>query len=200
RGAAVLVIAHFGAVKIEVSVWLVADLTGERDDRRNLPIKTSTSPNLGVRDYCVVEARDAVSISKLIVHTESRVPDGCPCIKRYIPGEFVLQARRWQDSIQQPLWPYFPANTCGRNHRVRSFHIDAYAKDKLQVRAVNVRAADDKRHIEIIPKQMTETGIVQARLSFRSDENGIGQLRIESDNRAEGLQCIGQGGALWQAK
>src|SRR4030095_3736656 len=124
--------------------------------RRNLPIKTSTSPNLAVRDNCVVEARDAVRISKLIVHTVCRVPHGCPCIKRYITGEFVLQTRRWEDSIQQPLWPYFPANTCGRNHRVLPFHISAHAEDKLQVRTENVRAADDKRHIEIIPKQMTQ--------------------------------------------
>jgi MFS family permease len=94
RSAAVLVIAHFGTVEIKISVWLVADLTGERDDRRDLPIKTSTSPNLAVRDNCVVQAWNAVSISKPIVHTESRVPNDCPCIQRYIPGEFVLQARR----------------------------------------------------------------------------------------------------------
>ena len=66
------------------------------------------------------------------------------------------ETRCWQDGIQQPLWPYFPANTYGRNHRVLSFHIDAHAEDKLQVRTENVRAADDKRHVEIIPKQMTE--------------------------------------------
>ena len=149
-------IAHFSAIEIEVPVWLVADLTAERDDRRNLPIKSSTSPDLAVCYHCVVEARDAVRISKVIVHTEGCLPHGCPCIKRYIPGEFVLQTRRWEDSIQQPLWPYFPAKTCGRNHRVVPFHINAHAEDKLKVRTENVRTADDERHVEIIPKQMTE--------------------------------------------
>src|SRR5882724_9308249 len=95
-------------------------------------------------------------VAKGVVGPESRLRDGSSRIKRYIAGKFVLQTRRWQDGIQQPLWPYFPANTCGRNHWVIPFHIDAQAEDKLQVRTENVRAADDKRHIEIIPKQMTQ--------------------------------------------
>src|SRR5215469_5226046 len=105
RRAAVLVIAHLSAVEIEVSIGLIANLAGERDDRRNLPVKTSACPNLAVGNNCLVEARDAVSISKLIVYTEGRVPHGCPYINRYISGEFVLQTRRWQDGIEQPLWP-----------------------------------------------------------------------------------------------
>src|ERR1051326_9220190 len=49
RGAAVLVIAHFGPVEIKISVWLVADLTRECDDRRNLPIKTCTRDRKSTR-------------------------------------------------------------------------------------------------------------------------------------------------------
>ncbi len=80
--AADLVIAHFSAVEIEIPVWLVADLTCERHDRRNLPVKTRTGPNFTVGDDCVVEAWNSMRIPKLIVHTEGSVPHCCSCIER----------------------------------------------------------------------------------------------------------------------
>ncbi|PYI70097.1 MAG: hypothetical protein DMF08_12360 [Verrucomicrobia bacterium] len=124
-------VAYVSAIKIKLTVGLIADFTGKRDDRRNLPVETGAGSNFAVGDNCVIKARDAVRISKLIVHPEGCVPHSCSCIKRYITGHLVLQTRRWQDGIKQPLWPYFPANTCGRNHRVLPLHIDAHAKDKL---------------------------------------------------------------------
>ena len=87
RGAAVLVIAHFSTVEIEVPVWLVADLTGERHDRRNLPVKTGASSNLAVRYDCVVEPRHSMRVAKLVVGPESRLRDGCSRIERYIAGQ-----------------------------------------------------------------------------------------------------------------
>ena len=60
-------VAHFSAVEIEIPVWLVADLTRERHNRRNLPVKTGAGSNLAVRHDCVVEARNAMRVSKLIV-------------------------------------------------------------------------------------------------------------------------------------
>src|SRR5262249_22189124 len=116
------------------------------------------------------------------------------CIKRYITDYVILQARSWQNSIQQPLWRYFPAETCGRKHRILPFYIDAHAEDKLQIGTVNISAADEEGHVEIVPKQMTQSRIVQARLSLRSNNNRVGKLHIEANNRAEGLQCVRQRG------
>src|SRR5205814_5566502 len=60
-----------------------------------------------------------------------------------------------------------PIYAHGRKNRIFSFHIDAYAENELQIRAVNVRPADEERHVEIIPKQMAESRIVEARLRKR---------------------------------
>jgi len=58
-----------------------------------------------------------------------------------------------------------------------------------------LRPADEERHVEIIQNKW-RVRIVEARLSFGSDDNRIGKLPFESDDRAEGLQVIGQGGAF----
>ena len=39
-------------------------------------------------------------VAKLVVGPESGLRDCCSRIKRYIPGKFVLQTRRWQDGIK----------------------------------------------------------------------------------------------------
>src|SRR5207247_7128409 len=122
---------------------------------------------------------NAMRNSKLIVHTESGIPDGCSCIQRYIASQFVLQARRRQNGVKQPLRRNFPAHAYGRKDRIFSFHIDAYSENELQIRAVNVRPADEERHVEIIPKQMAESRNVVARLSFPSEDNRIGTLHVK---------------------
>ena len=88
--AAILVIAYVSAIEIKLSVRLIADLTGEADNRRNLPIKTSPSPNLAVRYDCVVELRHSVRVAKLIIGPESGLCERGSRIQRYIPAEFVL--------------------------------------------------------------------------------------------------------------
>src|SRR5215470_8307829 len=150
-------IADISPIEVKLSVGLVADLTGKGDDRRNLPVKTGSGSNLAIRYHCMVELGHTVRVAKCIVGSEGGFRDSGPGIKRHITVELVLQARRWHHSIQQPLWPQFPANTCGGNHWVFPLDIDTYSKDKLHVRTENVGATDDKRHVEIVPKQMTET-------------------------------------------
>ena len=81
RGAAVLVVAHFSAVEIEIPVWLIANLTSERHNRRNLPVKTGAGSNLAVRYHCMVEARNSMRVAKRVVGPESRLGDGCSRIE-----------------------------------------------------------------------------------------------------------------------
>ena len=81
RRAAVLVIAHFSTIEIEIPVWLVTNLTGERHNRRNLPVKAGSGPNLAVRHHCMVEAWNPMRIAKRVVGSESRLGDGCSCIE-----------------------------------------------------------------------------------------------------------------------
>src|SRR5262245_9101915 len=200
RSASILVVADVSAVKIKLSVRLVTGLGGERYDRRNLPVKTSTGSNIAICYHRMVELRHSVRVPECVVSSEGCFRNGGACVKRQIAAEFVLHPRCGHDSIQQPLWSQLPAKSCGRNHRVLPFDVDAHPEDKLHVRTENVRTADNKRHIEIIPKQMTKARIVEARLRFRPNENGIGQLRIESDDCAEGLQRIRQGGVIGKAK
>ncbi len=144
RRAAVLVVSHFCAIKIEVPVWLIPNLSCKRHHRRDLPIKPRAGSDLTIRDNSVVETWNSMRNSKLIVHTESGIPDGCSCIQRYIASQFVLQARRRQNGVKQPLRRNFPAHAYGRKDRIFSFHIDAYAQNELQIRAVNVRPADEE--------------------------------------------------------
>src|SRR5437879_12680987 len=94
-----LVVTHFRAVEIKLSIGLIADLARERHDRRNLPIESRARANLSVGDHCVVETRNSMRNSKLIVHTESGIPGGCSCLERYIMSQFELQARGWQKAV-----------------------------------------------------------------------------------------------------
>src|SRR5438093_10808704 len=145
RRADALVVTHFRSVEIKLSIGLIADLARERHDRRNLPIESSARANLSVGDHCVVQTRNSMRNSKLIVHTESGIPDGCSCIQRHIASQFVLQARRWQNGVKQPLRRNFPAHAYGRKDRIFSFQIDPYAENELQVRAVKVSPDNDER-------------------------------------------------------
>src|SRR5262249_28362431 len=113
-------------------------------------------PNLAVRHHCVVELRHSMRVAKRVVGAERCLRKRGTCIQRYITIELILQARRRHNGIKQPLWPQFPAKTCGRNDWILSFHVDAHAEDELHVRTENVRASDNERHVEIIPKQMTQ--------------------------------------------
>jgi hypothetical protein len=74
-----------------------------------------------------------MGISKLIVYTEGRVPDGCSCIKRYIRGSFILQTRSWQDSIQQPLRPIFQRTPAAGSTGILPFYIDAHARTSCRL-------------------------------------------------------------------
>ena len=64
RGAAVLMVAHLGAIEIEVSVRLVADFAGERDNVGNLPVESRSGSHFAVGQDCVVEPRDSVRVPK----------------------------------------------------------------------------------------------------------------------------------------
>src|SRR5437764_10823676 len=137
RRPAVLVVSHFCAIKIEVPVWLIPNLSCKRHHRRDLPIKPRAGSDLTIRDNSVVETWNSMRNSKLIVHTESGIPDGCSCVQQYIASQFVLQARRRQNGVKQPLRRNFSAHAYGRNVRIFSFHIVAYYQNKQTIRDVH---------------------------------------------------------------
>src|SRR5438093_1768846 len=145
RRAAVLVVSHFCAIKIEVPVWLIPNLSCKRHHRRDLPIKPRAGSDLTIRDNSVVETWNSMRNSKLIFHTESGIPDSCSCIQRYISSQFVLQTRRWQNRVKQPWRRNSTAHAYGRKDRIFSFQIDPYAENELQVRAVKVSPDNDER-------------------------------------------------------
>ena len=49
-------VANVGTIKVEFSVGLVSDLTGQRHNRRNFPIDPRASSHFGVGNYGVIES------------------------------------------------------------------------------------------------------------------------------------------------
>src|SRR5262245_48551334 len=84
RRAAILVVADVSAVEIELSVGLIAGLSSERDDPRNLPVKTSTGPNVAVCYHRMVELGHSMRVAECIVGSEGCFCDSRACIKRHI--------------------------------------------------------------------------------------------------------------------
>ena len=64
----------------------------------------------------------------------------------------------------------FPANTAAGEDRIFSFHINADADDKLEIRIVNVGAADFEGHIKIV-RSRPESFAVNTGRTFQSNEN-----------------------------
>ena len=86
-----------------------------------------------------------MGIAKIVIHAEICLRNGRPSIERQISAHFILQTRRWQDRIKQPLRGNFPANSRGREDRVSSFDVNTNAEDELQIRAEDICPADEKR-------------------------------------------------------
>ena len=68
RGAAVLVVAHLSAIKIKISVGLIADFSSECHISRNLPVESSAGPNLAVCQDRVVKLRDPICVPKIVIY------------------------------------------------------------------------------------------------------------------------------------
>src|SRR5437899_3306630 len=62
---------------------------------------------------------------------------------------FVFEARCGHNGIEHPLRLKFPADTAARNDGILSFHVNADANYELQIRIINIGAADLERHVEI---------------------------------------------------
>ena len=69
RGATVLVVAHVGAIEIEVSVRLVADFAGGRDNWGNLPVQSHPRPYFAIGEDRVIEPRDSVRVPEVVIGT-----------------------------------------------------------------------------------------------------------------------------------
>src|SRR5438552_7143014 len=109
-------------------------------------------------------------VSETVGHAEIGLLHICANIERYSSIELVLQTWGRQHGIEHPLGRHFPANSGSGNDRILSFDIDTNTEDDLQIGAVNVGAADNKRKIEIVG-QMAESRIIHTRLRLDSDQD-----------------------------
>ena len=66
RGATVLVVAHVGAIEIEVSVRLVAGFAGGRDNWGNLPVQSHPRSHFAIGEDRVIEPRDSVRVPEVV--------------------------------------------------------------------------------------------------------------------------------------
>src|SRR5581483_4790616 len=95
----------------------------------------------------------------MFVHAKSAVFDIPAEKERQVFAPFVFEARAGKDEIEHPLLGKFPAHADGGNHWPLTIDVDAEAEDPLQVRACNVRATDDDRHIKVIAANIMKVAI-----------------------------------------
>src|SRR5919198_6538406 len=136
-------VAHLRAIKIEISIRLITDLASKRHNWRNFPVEASASPNLAIRQNRVVELRDPIRGSEIVIYTVTGLLQIRPQVKGHVLVHLELEARCWQDGVQQPLRGDFPAKSGGGNNRVFSLDIDAHAQYELQVGTVNISAPNE---------------------------------------------------------
>ena len=84
----------------------------------------------------------------------------------------------------------FPADADRGDDGIFAFHVDADADDILKVGTVNVGAADEKRHTEVIRSEIGRP--IKARLRLEPDQDRIRKLRIQAKDQGAGLEGIGQ--------
>jgi hypothetical protein len=134
------VVTHLSAIKIKISIRLIADLASERHNWRNLPVETSAGPNLAVRQDRMVESRDSICVPEIVIYTVTGLLHVRPYIKGHLLAHLKLETGRWHHRIKKPLRCNLPTNPGGRDNRVFPLHIDANPENKLQIRTVNVSA------------------------------------------------------------
>src|SRR5690349_18480226 len=116
--------------------------------------------------------------TEVVIYAEISLLDRCSCIERQTAAHFILQTRCRQDRVEQPLRCNSPPDSSGRDHWISAFDVNANPENELQIRAVNVCAANQKRQIEIVPIQMAQSRIIQPWLALRSDDDGIRELHV----------------------
>src|ERR1044072_2742371 len=166
RGAAVLMVAHVGAIKVEISVWLIADLACGRYDRGNLPVHSRAGSHFAISQDTVIEPLDSMCVSEIVRYTVTGLLDIRPYVKRHVLAHLILETRSGQHGIEKPLRCDFPPEPGGRKNWVFTFDIDTDAKDELQIRTVNVGTANEEWAIEIVVPQICKLSIVHTGLTF----------------------------------
>src|SRR5256714_3322138 len=191
--AAILVVANLGAVEIEIPERNVSALERELGCGGQLPFQASTEPRFFVTNRGVIERRVAAEGPEVFfppVAGQAQIRAG---EKEKVAVRLVFEARRRHDGVERPLRSEFPAHaTPGENWSLAQ-RVDADAEHKLEIRAVNISAADKERHIEGVTAKIVEVGAVEAGLRFDPNEKGIGELGVEIDNQVGGMEMVGDG-------
>src|ERR1700720_3070419 len=149
RVAAVFVEANIGTIEIETAIRLITDLAAQRREGKDFPIRADAASYLTVGEHSAIQPRISVRITKIIAHAKIRFLEIATGVEREIFRGRKFQTRIWQHRVQDPFAREFPANARAGNYRILSLDINTDADDELQVRTVNVCAADEKRHIKI---------------------------------------------------
>src|SRR6266513_5900002 len=98
----------------------------------------------------MIDPRNSMCVAEIVVHAEIGLLHICSRVERYLWIHFELQTRGRQHSVEYPLAPHPPANASRGNNRILPFDSDTDAHDNLQIGAVDVGAANDKRQVEIV--------------------------------------------------
>src|ERR1700726_4602172 len=85
-----------------------------------------------------------------------------------VPLDFNPWGRHNED--YDPLPRCFPTKAGGRNDWLFAFDVHTNPDDELEVGVVNVGAAGDERHVEIV-RHMAKSGVVSAGLPFNSEQD-----------------------------
>src|SRR5262249_14600892 len=129
-------------------------------------VEASASPNLAIRQDRVIEPRDSIRVPEIVIYTITGLLHIRSYVKGHVLAHLKLETGRWHHRIKKPLRCDLPTDPGGRDNLVFPLHIDANPENKLQIRTVNVSAADEEREIEIVPSQAIELTIVDTGLTF----------------------------------
>src|ERR1700720_1227745 len=118
----------------------------------------------------MIQFGNSVLATEIIAHSEIRFLQGRAGIQSQVLVPFVFETGRGQNGIEHPLRLEFPTNTAAGNDGILSFHVNADTNYELQIRIINIGAADLERHVEI-GRAGPESFAINAGGSFQSNEN-----------------------------
>src|SRR5262249_10378396 len=112
-----------------------------------------------------------MAVTKTIIGAEGVGPYVRAGEKEEVRIQLILETRIWSDRIESPGGRNFPADTAARKDRVMALHVHAHAEDELQLRAVDVSAAENERDIERVAVEIIEARAIETWLSFDPDKH-----------------------------
>src|SRR5438105_1510789 len=167
---AIFVEADIGAIEVEVAIWLIAGLGIDGQPACKLPIDAATGSHFAIGQYGMIQPGNSMVATEIIAHSEICFLQSRPGIQSQVLIPFEFETRCRQNRIEHPVRLKFPADAAAGNDGKLSFYVNADANYELQIRIINIGAADLERHVEI-GRARPESFAINAGGGFQSNEN-----------------------------